>query len=223
MNIPASTFDFLNALKENNNREWFHDNKETHDRTRLNFIEFAQLILNGLSEMDKQVPADMPVAKCVFRIYRDIRFSKDKTPYKGYLSAAYSSKGRSTDLPGYYIHIQPGKSFITAGLWHPDKEKLAAIRQEIDYNSEKFHAIVNQAPFRNSVVLDQEDKLKKAPSGYSIDHPDIEFLRLKSFTASRFLEDRDLLSNNADEIILETFSTLQPFQEFLYEAIDQDV
>ncbi|HUH20076.1 DUF2461 domain-containing protein [Albibacterium sp.] len=223
MNIPSSTFDFLNALKENNNREWFHDNKETHDRVRLDFIDFAQLILTGLSEMDKQVPADMPIAKCVFRIYRDIRFSKDKTPYKGYMSAAYSSKGRSTDLPGYYVHIQPGKSFITAGLWHPDKEKLAAIRQEIDYNSEKFRAIVNQAPFRNSVVLDQDDKLKKAPSGYSIDHPDIEFLRLKSFTASRFLEDRDLLSNNADKIILETFSALQPFQEFLYEAIDQEV
>ena len=222
MNVPSSTFNFLKALKENNNREWFQDNKETYEKARLNFIEFAQCILTGLSNIDKQIPKDMPVSKCVFRIYRDIRFSKDKTPYKDYLSAGYSIHGKSTDLPGYYVHIQPGKSFITAGLWHPDKLKLAAIRQEIDYNSEKFHAIINHPTFKSTVSLDQEDKLKKAPNGYSVDHPDIEFLRLKSFTASHFLDDKVLLSDHADEEILKVFSGLQPFLAFLYEAVDQE-
>src|SRR5690606_19949951 len=118
-------------------------------------------------------------------------------PYKGYFSAGFSATGKSTDLPGYYIHIEPGKSFVTAGLWHPAKEKLAAIRQEIDYNGEKFKGIINETSFKKQLSLDQEDKLKKAPSGYSVDHPDIEFLRLKSFTASRFLEDNDLLKENA--------------------------
>jgi len=222
MNIPASTFDFLKAIKENNNREWFQENKESYDKARLNFNEFAQLILNSLSDIDKRIPADMPVSKCVFRIYRDIRFSKDKTPYKDYFSAAFSIHGRATNLPGYYVHIQPGKSFVTAGLWHPDKEKLAAIRQEIDYNSEKFYAIINHPTFKNTVTLDQEDKLKKAPSGYSVDHPDIEFLRLKSFTASCFLEDKVLLSSHADEEILKIFAVLQSFLGFLYEAVDQE-
>lgn len=218
MNIPASTFNFLKDLKENNNREWFNDNKETYENARQSFIEFAQLILNGLSKLDKQIPSDLPASKCVYRIYRDIRFSKDKTPYKGYLSAAYSATGRSTVLPGYYVHIEPGKSFVTAGLWHPEKEKLAAIRQEIDYNSESFRSIIARLQTKG-YVLDQEDRLKKAPGGYAIDHPDIEFLRLKSFTISKSYEDQVLLNDNADSKILETIAALQPFQEFLYAAI----
>jgi len=220
MNISKDTLDFLIALKENNNREWFNDNKRRYEKERERFIEFSQLILNGLTQLDKTIPSDLPISKCVFRIYRDIRFSKDKTPYKGYFSAGFSATGKNTDLPGYYIHIEPGKSFVTAGLWHPEKEKLAAIRQEIDYNGEKFKSIINETNFKKQLSLDQDDKLKKAPSGYPVDHQDIEFLRLKSFTASRFLNDKDLLKENADEIILDTFAALQPFQEFLHEAID---
>jgi len=221
MNIPASTFNFLNTLKENNNREWFNDNRAVYEKERENFIEFAQHILTGLSKLDKRISADLPISKCVFRIYRDIRFSKDKTPYKDYFSAGFSNTGKSTNLPGYYVHIQRGKSFATAGLWHPEKEKLAAIRQEIDYNSEQFRKILNDGKFKKHLSLDQDDKLKKAPSGYSVDHPDIEFLRLKSFTASQFYDDQVLLNKNAGDIILETFSASQDFQEFLYEAIEE--
>src|SRR5690606_33211867 len=101
MNISTNTFDFLSALKDNNNREWFQENKDSYEKARQDFIEFAELILTGLSAMDKRISADMPISKCVFRIYRDIRFSKDKTPYKGYFSAGYSANGKSTDLPGY--------------------------------------------------------------------------------------------------------------------------
>src|SRR5690606_9519288 len=206
MNISKSTLVFLKSLKENNNRERFNENKERYEKERVGFIKFSQLILSGLSQLDKTIPSDLPISKCVFRIYRDIRFSKDKTPYKGYFSAGFSVTGKSTDLPGYYIHIEPGKSFIAAGLWHPEKFKPAAIRQEIDYNSERFRGIIGDSKFTELVALDQDDKLKKAPSGYSVDHPDIELLRLKSFTASRFLTDEDLLGNNADELILETFA-----------------
>src|SRR5690606_28249306 len=173
MNIPTITFTFLKNLRENNNREWFNDNRDKFEREKETFIEFVQHVLGGLAKLDKRIPSDLPVSKCVFRIYRDIRFSKDKTPYKDYFSAGFSSTGKSTNLPGYYIHIQPGKSFVTAGLWHPEKEKLAAIRQEIDYNSDHFRKIINTPKFKKLVSLDQEDKLKKAPSGYSIDHPDI--------------------------------------------------
>ena len=146
MKIPSSTFDFLVDLKENNNREWFTDNRERYDAARLNFIEFAQKVLIGLAKIDKRIPADLPVSKCIYRIYRDIRFSNDKTPYKGYFSAAYSPTGRSSVLPGYYLHIEPGKSFGTAGIWHPEKEKLTAIRQEIDYNKA---AAIFMDEFRN--------------------------------------------------------------------------
>lgn len=220
MKIPSSTFDFLKALKENNNREWFNDNREQYETARLNFVEFAQEILNGLSKIDKRIPTDLPVSKCVYRIYRDIRFSNDKTPYKGYFSAAYSPTGRSSVLPGYYLHIEPGQSFGTAGIWHPEKEKLTAIRQEIDYNGEKFRTIVDRLKSELGISLDQGDRLKKAPSGYAIDHPEIEFLRLKSFTASKDLSDDTLKGEKAVAEIIESFATLQSFQEFLYEAIE---
>ena len=221
MNIPNSTFDFLNQLRENNNREWFQANRAAFDGARLQFTDFAEVILQGLVAMDKRIPEDIPVSKCVYRIYRDIRFSLDKTPYKGYFSAAYSPTGRSTELPGYYIHIQPGQSFVTAGLWHPSKERLAAIRQEIDYNSRDFRAIVGADIFRQSAALDQEDRLKKAPSGYSADHPDIEFLRLKSFTATKSFNDSEMMGKGATEKILACFQALQPFQEFLYQAVEE--
>lgn len=221
MNIPQSTFDFLNQLRENNNREWFQANRELFDAARLQFMDFAEQVLHGLVAMDKRIPEDIPVSKCVYRIYRDIRFSLDKTPYKGYFSAAYSPTGRSTELPGYYIHIQPGQSFATAGLWHPSKERLAAIRQEIDYNSADFRSIVEAPLFLQHAGLDQEDRLKKAPSGYSADHPDIEFLRLKSFTATKSFSDNEMMQADATEMILSAFQALQPFQEFLYQAVEE--
>lgn len=221
MNIPQSTFDFLNQLRENNNREWFQANRELFDAARLQFMDFAEQVLHGLVAMDKRIPEDIPVSKCVYRIYRDIRFSLDKTPYKGYFSAAYSPTGRSTELPGYYIHIQPGQNFVTAGLWHPSKERLAAIRQEIDYNSADFRSIVEAPLFLQHAGLDQEDRLKKAPSGYSADHPDIEFLRLKSFTATKSFSDNEMMQADATEMILSAFQALQPFQEFLYQAVEE--
>ncbi len=221
MNIPQSTFDFLNQLRENNNREWFQANRELFDAARLQFMDFAEQVLHGLVAMDKRIPEDIPVSKCVYRIYRDIRFSLDKTPYKGYFSAAYSPTGRSTEMPGYYIHIQPGQSFVTAGLWHPSKERLAAIRQEIDYNSADFRSIVEAPLFLQHAGLDQEDRLKKAPSGYSADHPDIEFLRLKSFTATKSFSDNEMMQADATEMILSAFQALQPFQEFLYQAVEE--
>ena len=221
MNIPQSTFDFLNQLRENNNREWFQANRELFDAARLQFMDFAEQVLHGLVAMDKRIPEDIPVSKCVYRIYRDIRFSLDKTPYKGYFSAAYSPTGRSTEMPGYYIHIQPGQSFVTAGLWHPSKERLAAIRQEIDYNSADFRSIVEAPLFLQHAGLDQEDRLKKAPSGYSADHPDIEFLRLKSFTATKSFSDSEMMQKDATEKILSAFQALQPFQEFLYQAVEE--
>lgn len=221
MNIPQSTFDFLNQLRENNNREWFQANRELFDAARLQFMDFAEQVLHGLVAMDKRIPEDIPVSKCVYRIYRDIRFSLDKTPYKGYFSAAYSPTGRSTEMPGYYIHIQPGQSFVTAGLWHPSKERLAAIRQEIDYNSADFRSIVEAPLFLQHAGLDQEDRLKKAPSGYSADHPDIEFLRLKSFTATKSFSDNEMMQADATEMIISAFQALQPFQEFLYQAVEE--
>lgn len=222
MKVSQTTFKFLKDLAINNNREWFNQHKESHyEKERGLFIDFAEKIRDGLADMDTHIPRDLPAAKFVYRIYRDIRFSKDKTPYKGYFSAAYSSQGRTTDIPGYYLHIQPGNSFMTAGLWHPEKEKLTAIRQEIDYNSEHFRAIIRNTDFKKHLTLDQEDKLKRAPAGYAIDDPNIELLRLKSFTATAALADDELMREDADKLVLERCQLMQPFLQFLHEALEE--
>lgn len=219
MNISKNTFNFLNAIKENNNREWFQENRHQYELALAEFTEFSHQILIGLSKIDRTISADYPVSKCVFRIYRDIRFSKNKTPYKTFFSAGFSSHGRSSKVPGYYIQLEPEKSFAVAGIWQPEKEKLAAIRQEIDYNGEKFRSIVTHPDFLTTVTLDQDDQLKKAPKGYDPDHPDIEFLKLKSFMAFRGLKDEEVLSGNATQTILQTYEISLDFQEFLYEAV----
>lgn len=222
MKVFPSTIKFLKDLAKNNNREWFNEHKEArYEKERELFIDFAGSIRDGLATMDNRIPRDLPVSKFVYRIYRDIRFSKDKTPYKKYFSAAYSSEGRVTDIPGYYLHIQPGNSFMTSGLWHPDKEKLAAVRQEIDYNSEYFRSIVENTDFKKYLTLDQEDKLKRAPAGYAIDDPNIEYLRLKSFTATAALSDDELTRDDADKLVLERCRLMQPFMQFLHEALEE--
>lgn len=222
MKVSPSTFTFLKDLAKNNNREWFNKHKESrYEPERTLFIDFAESIRDGLAEMDSRIPRELPASKFVYRIYRDIRFSKDKSPYKGYFSAAYSSEGRVTDIPGYYLHIQPGSSFMTSGLWHPAKGKLAAVRQEIDYNSERFRSIVENADFKKYLTLDQEDKLKRAPAGYAIDDPNIEYLRLKSFTATAALSDEELTREDADKLVLERCRLMQPFLQFLHEALEE--
>jgi len=219
MNLSKSTFNFLKEIKENNNREWFQEHRQQYDHALADFTEFSHHILLGLSKIDPKVDADYPVSKCIFRIYRDIRFSKDKTPYKSFFSAGFSSEGKSSKIPGYYMQLEPGKSFVVAGIWQPDKEKLGAIRQEIDYNAEKFRSIVSHPNFIKNVKLDRDDQLKKAPQGYDPNHPEIEFLKLKSFMAFRSLTDEEVISGNATQTIFKTYEACMDFQEFLYEAL----
>lgn len=219
MNLSKNTFNFLNEIKANNNREWFQENRQQYDTALADFTEFSQNILLGLSKIDHLVAADYPVNKCIFRIYRDIRFSKDKTPYKTCLSAGFSSHGRSSKVPGYYIQLEPGKSFAVAGIWQPEKEKLAAIRQEIDYNNDKFRSIVTHPNFLKTVTLNHDDQLKKAPQGYDPNHPEIEFLKLKSFMAYCAFEDEELISGDATQTILQAFEASQEFLAFIYEAL----
>src|SRR5690606_10747266 len=140
---------------------------------------------------------DIPVSKCIFRIYRDTRFSKDKTPYKTWFGAGISVAGRKLNGPEYYLHLEPNNSFIAGGYWRPEKEHLAAIRQEIDYNGDQFKQILQAPSFIQHCTLNTEDTLKKAPVGYDSDHPDIAFLKLKSYTVSKALKDSDLVEAQA--------------------------
>ena len=196
--IKSDTFDFLSQLAANNNREWFHAHKQQHDQARENVLEFTATIIRGLAKIDTSISSDLEPKDCVMRIYRDIRFSKDKQPYKLNFGIGISSNGKNFDGPGYYLHIQPEQSFLGGGCWMPEANVLKAIRQEIDYNSTGFHTVVDQLDFKKYFGgLDTESQLKKAPKGYVVDHPDISYLKLKSFVVTHSLSQSDLTQTHA--------------------------
>jgi len=223
MHLTKETFRFLSDLNRNNNREWFGEHKVRYDRAREEVKKLVEQLIVGLSAFDPQITPAIPADKCLFRIYRDIRFRKDKTPYKTWLGAGISVNGRKLDGPEYYIHVQPGNSFIAAGYWRPDKDHLAAIRQEIDYNGaelEKILGDLEQLP--HQIRPDRDDMLKRAPAGYDPDHPWIDLLRLKSFTLSRPISDAEWCEPDAISNLLEIFQQMYPFKLFIHQAIGDE-
>lgn len=218
--IKPETFDFINDLINHNDREWFQENKDRYLDAKENVDAFAEAVLNGFRKIDTSIPPELTAKKCVMRIYRDVRFSKDKSPYKNNFGIGISSKGKGNDGPGYYIHIQPGQSFIAGGYWMPQAEHLKAIRQEIDYNTEDFLNIIEDKSFKNYFGdLDQNEKLKTSPKGYDLDHPYIEILKLKSFTVTHSFSDKELSSKDAVQKVVDGLSIMYPFCVFLNQAI----
>ena len=218
--ISLATLNFLKDLTENNNREWFQDNKEQYEAAREDMLQFTAGIIKSLSEIDPYIDAHTDPKKCVMRIYRDIRFSKDKTPYKSYFGVHKFSLGRYAGGIGYYMHIEPGKSFIAGGNWMPEGDHLKAIRQEIDYNAADLKAIIDAPQFKKlfGEFRDQE-QLKTIPQGYEADNENIALLKLKSFVASHNLSDTDLQKKDITDKIVGIFKEIKPLQMFLQNAI----
>lgn len=220
MQIEKQTLTFLTQLRKNNNREWFLENKEQYEAALANVKHYISELITALSEVDPHINTDIQPGRCLFRIYRDIRFSKDKTPYKTWFSAGISVDGRKLAGPEYYLHIEPGKHFIAAGYWRPDKEHLQAIRQEIDYNYEEFLAALHDGNWTCD-NLSSEDKLKRAPAGYQENDPHIEILKLKSFILWQPLSDEEICSTASLSILLDAAKRMLPFKAYIHQAIDQ--
>lgn len=220
--IHPDTFTFLAAIKENNDREWFQENRPAYERAWQNMKDFTQAVITGLAQTDRYISEDIPVSKCLFRIYRDTRFSKDKTPYKTWLGAGISTAGRKLNGPEYYLHIQPGNSFAAGGYWRPEKDHLAAIRQEIDYNGARLLELLDEPAFKNHCQLDLQDKLKRPPAGFDEGNPYIEYLKLKSFTAFEQLPDEQLASSDGLDKVLQAFRRMYGFKLFLHEALGEE-
>jgi len=219
MNIKTSTFQFLSQLKKNNSREWFQENRAAYDDANTNVKEFVEDLIVKLSTFDQHINTDIKASKCMFRIYRDVRFAKDKSPYKYWLSAGISVDGRKLDGPEYYLHIEPGNNYAAVGYWQPKKEHLDAIRQEIDYNYDSFVELL-QADGWEFEDLSIDDKLQRPPAGYTIDNPAIELLKLKSFILQKRLTDAEMTRAFASEHIIEMFQRTLAFKNFLHEAIE---
>ncbi len=216
--LQKSSIQFLSQLAENNNKPWFDAHKDEYLKVKEDFEALVTSVLAGLTEMD-QVFVDRKAKDCIMRIYRDVRFSKDKSPYKTNLGAGFGMGGGKNTGAGYYLHIQPGKSFAGGGMWQPEGPALKAIRQEIDYNFEEFSNIVDNKKFKKLFTQIDGEKLVKVPKGYAEDNPAIEYLKLKSFTVGTAISDKDITGKNAVGIIMEAFSTMKPFVDFLNRAV----
>lgn len=217
--IEAATFDFLRKLVANNNRDWFMDHKVNYENSRENVIEFARQIILLMAKDDEHINPDTDPKKAVMRIYRDIRFSKDKTPYKTNFGINIKTGPGKAEL-GYYLHVQPDKSFAGGGYWMPPGDHLKAIRQEIDYNGAILNKLVSDASFIDDFSeFDRQEQLKNLPKGYEADHPYINLLKLKSFAAVHYLSDQEMMDKNATQNAVHYLKKIQPLNNFLNQAI----
>jgi uncharacterized protein (TIGR02453 family) len=213
---------FLQELTENNNREWFQNNKKRYDESREKVLFLTEVVINEIRKFDSDIPLLEP-KDCLFRIFRDVRFSNDKRPYKTNFGSFIAKGGRKSMHAGYYFHIEPTGSFVGGGIYMPSAEPLKAIRQYIAENGEEFLSIINNRSFQKVYPEMMDDKLKTAPKGYSPDHEFIDLLRYKSFAFTSQLDKSQILADNYIEKLVQSFKTLHPVNRFLNEALEHNL
>lgn len=219
--IKPETFAFITDVARNNNREWFAEHKARYENAKEDVLSFVDQLIPVLSGIDPHFSIDTPAKKCLLRIYRDVRFSKNKDPYKNNFGISFNIKGTGIHGPGYYLHLQPGECFLGAGFWMPEAPVLKKIREEIDYNTSEFLDIFHAKSFKSTFKLSTEDTLKNAPKGYEQDHPQIAFLKLKSFVAVYPLPDEAFLKPGIVDQLKTAFEGVYPFILFLRNAVVQ--
>jgi uncharacterized protein (TIGR02453 family) len=220
--LQPSTIKFLKNLKKNNNKPWFDAHRREYEIAKADFANFIQQVIDKHSKNDPSIK--LLVAKdCMFRINRDIRFSKDKTPYKTNIGAYINRGGKKSLFGGYYFHCEPGQSFIGGGLWMPMPPELNKVRQEIDYNFPAFKKIITSKKFKDvygDLSRDAEYVLSRVPKGYEPTNPAAEYLKMKSFVSTTSLKDEDLTSKNLVKKAVASFEALQPLIEFVNRSIE---
>jgi uncharacterized protein (TIGR02453 family) len=214
--ISKSNFDFLKKLAKNNNREWFTENKELYESNRSDIIEFTDEVLELLKTHDNI--DTVSGKKALFRVYRDVRFSKDKTPYKTNYSASFS---RSTKLlrGGYYVHIESGNSFLGGGFWGPSSSDLKLVRNNILEFGDELKAIISSEEFVRNFGGLEGSQLKTSPKGFDKDHKQIELLRYKQFLAVKRFTDEEVMSEDFANKVNDGFVAMRPFFDYMSEAL----
>lgn len=220
--LQPSTIQFLQKLKKNNNKEWFEKNRSAYELAKKDFTFFIENVINELKKKDATLQL-LEAKNCTFRINRDIRFSKNKTPYKTNMGASLNKGGKKAITAGYYLHIEPGASFMACGIWMPMQEELKKIRQEIDYNLEEFNLLISAKKFIQEfggLEKTKEYLLSRPPKGYDTDNPAIEYLKFKSYIVSKKVSDKEITNKNFIKNIVTTFETAIPLIQFLNQAIE---
>ena len=217
--ISKNNFDFLNQLKNNNNRDWFNTNKDLYLKQHQDIIEFADTVLFEVSKHDN---IETPTGKkSLYRIYRDVRFGKDKSPYKTHWAGGL--KRASTQLRGgYYFHIEQGNTMVGGGFWSPNKDDLLRFREDIAFDAKPLRKILSSKSFIETFGTLDGEQLKTSPKGFDKEHPDVDLLRYKQFIISKKFTDKEVLSPDFAKQVSDTFKKMRPFFDYMSESVTTD-
>lgn len=209
---------FLKLLKENNNREWFNEHKNEFLEVKDEFEILTQQLIEHLGIEDESIRG-LQAKDCIFRIYRDVRFGKDKSPYKTHFGAYINQGGRKGETCGYYFHLEPGATMLAGGIYAPPAPILFEVRDAIYADTDEFKAIINAKSFKDLFGDIDGDKLKRGPKDFPKDFEDIELLKHKSFLATHLVSDEDLIKPEFLEKSIHVFNAMKPFNDFFNRAI----
>jgi uncharacterized protein (TIGR02453 family) len=210
--------DFLTNLKANNNRDWFNENRNLYDDAKSDFESLINRLIPAIYNFDPDI-GTLSAKQCVFRIYRDVRFSKDKSPYKTNMGGFMARGGRKGGFAGYYLHIDPEQSFIAGGMYMPPPDILKKVRQEILYNIDEFKSIIHKPSFKKTFEEIEGEKLSRPPKDFPADFPDIDLLKFKSYTVLHGVDNNTLLKNDIEKYIVKTFKEMYKLNQFLNRAV----
>lgn len=214
------TLAFLSKIKKNNNTEWMKSHKEEYLEARKEFEILVQEVIVRLSQWDEKFQYLEP-KNCIFRFNRDIRFSDNKNPYKENFAAFFAAGGKKSYLPGYYVSISPKEIFVGGGLWHPESDKLIKVRRFIGEHGDELVKILKDKKFKKTFgEISTEDTLKRVPRGFETDHPYADYIKLKSFVASKDFSPKEALEKNFGQKIDKAMQDLKPFNDFFKKALD---
>lgn len=221
--LQPSTIKFLKDLKKNNNKPWFDNNRKAYEAAKADFAAFVQKLIDQHGKKDPSIK-NLVAKDCMFRINRDVRFSKDKSPYKTNFGASINKGGKKAwTSAGYYFHFEPGGCFAGGGLYVPPPEELRKVRQEIDYNYAAFKKIIGNKKFKSiygDLDTSAEFKLSRVPKGYEPGNPAAEYLKLKSYIAMVKISDADLTSPALLKKTAAAFEALQPLIGFINQSVE---
>ncbi|NOX46245.1 MAG: DUF2461 domain-containing protein [Chlorobi bacterium] len=210
---------FLKELKSNNNRDWFNENRKQYENAKREFEGLTNSIIPKLYDLDPQIGTPN-AKKSIFRIFRDVRFSKDKSPYKTNFGCFIAKGGRKGGHAGYYFHVEPGKSFVGGGMYMPPSDILKKVRSEVMYHVDEFKGIIQDKAFRKYFDEIEGEKLKRPPKGFPADFPDIELLKMKSYVVLKPLDDNQIVSEGLGQYVINAFGAMVPLVHFLNRAMD---
>ena len=220
--LQSSTLTFIKKLEKNNNKTWFEENRHLFVDAKSDFEKLVTEVILSFGKKDTDI-APLLAKNCIFRQNRDIRFSKDKTPYKSHFGGSFDRGGRKSGFAGYYLHIEPGnRSMVGGGIWMPEAPALKKIRQEIDYNWDEFNNLLHQKDFKKVYggLETNEYKLSREPKGYEKDNPAIEYLKLKSLVAIVKINDEELIDKKLANKVIQSFSALMPLVKFINRSLE---